>query len=64
MKEFEVQVDVTFSGSLFINANSEEEAIQKAKDKARETNVTRNLVHYSTEIIEVDELGETEDDED
>ena len=63
MKEFEVQVDVTFSGSLFINANSEEEAIQKAKDKARETNVTRNLMPYYTEIIEVDELGEAEDED-
>ena len=63
MKEFEVQVDVTFSGSLFINANSEEEAIQKAKDKAHETNVTQNLIPYCTEIIEVDELGEAEDED-
>lgn len=63
MKEYEVQVDVTFSGSLFVNANSEEEAIAKAKENAREASVTRNLVHYSTDILEIDEIGEAKDED-
>ena len=63
MKEFEVQIDVTFSGSLFINANSEEEARTIVYGKKFVPSDIRNLHHIDTDIQEVDELGEVEDED-
>jgi len=40
MAEYEVQIDVTMSGSIFIDAESEKEAREKAK--AKFTNVTHS----------------------
>lgn len=55
MAEYEVQIDVTMSGSLYIDASSEKEAREKAKEMFK--NVTASDLHsfscIGKEIIDV-----------
>ena len=53
MKEFEVQCDITFSGSLYIEAETEEEAKIKAKNMRIVPSDIRNFYHFTTEVTDV-----------
>lgn len=53
MKEFEISCDVTFSGSFFIEAETEEEARQIVMNKQVVPSDIRNFVHFSTDVQDV-----------
>ena len=53
MKEFEISCDVTFSGSFFIEAETEDEARQTAMNKQVVPSDIRNFVHFSTDIQDI-----------
>ena len=55
MKEFEVICDVTFSGSFFVEAETEDEARQKVMNKQVVPSDIRNFVHFETDIQDVHE---------
>jgi hypothetical protein len=53
MSEYEVQIDVTMSGSLYIEADSEKEAIEKVKAKSFVASDLRNFHQSFKEITDV-----------
>jgi len=55
MKEFRVQIDVVFTGDLYITANSEKEAKEIAKGKRLVPSDLKNFYMLDTKVIEVNE---------
>ena len=59
-KEFEIQVDVTMSGSIYVEANSEQEAKEKANKIL--SNITHSDLHsfscINKKIIDIWEGGD------
>lgn len=55
MAEYEVQIDVTMSGSVFIDAESEAEAREKAKEMFKNVTASdlRSFSCIDKEIIDV-----------
>jgi len=55
MAEYEVQIDVTMSGSLYIDASSEKEAREKAKEMFKNVTASdlRSFSCIGKEIIDV-----------
>lgn len=62
LQEFEVQCDVTFSGSFYVNAETEEEARRIVMSKSPVPSDIRNFCHFSTDILEVEAIGEASED--
>lgn len=62
LQEFEVQCDVTFSGSFYVNAETEEEAKAKVKGMSIVPSDIRNFCHFSTDILDVEAIGEASED--
>ena len=58
MKEFEVICDVLFSGSFFVEAETEDEAKRKIYSKQIVPSDIRNFVHFETDIQDIYELEE------
>ena len=54
MKEYRVDCDVTFSGSFYVEANSEEEAQEIIKNKQVVPSDIRNFYHFSTQVTEIE----------
>lgn len=55
MKEFRVQVDVVFTGDLYITASSEKEAKEIARGKQLVPSDLKNFYMLDTKVIEVEE---------
>lgn len=55
MKEFRITIDVTMSGDIYIDAETKEEAIKKAKDKYFNAGDLRDFHYMSTEIVDCEE---------
>lgn len=56
MKEYRATVDITFSKSIYVNAETEEEARKLAEDIAYEHH--HGEVIMGTEIIDIDEVDD------
>ena len=54
-KTYEVKVDVTMSGSFYIEAESEEEAERIAKEQGVVPADLRNFCHIGTDVVETTE---------
>ena len=54
MAEYRLTVDVTMSGDIYIEADNEEEAIKKFRDKYFVASDLRNFHQISTELVEVE----------
>ena len=52
MKEYTVNVDVTMTGSCFVEAENEQEAIEKVKGMQFVASDLRNFYHFSTDVLE------------
>lgn len=57
-KEFMVTIDVIMSGDIYIEADTQEEAIKKAKEKYFNAGDLRNFHFLSSDIIEYEEVKE------
>lgn len=55
MKEFRITIDVTMSGDIYIDAETKEEAIKKAKDKYFNAGDLRDFHYMRTEIVDCKE---------
>lgn len=55
MAEYRLTVDVTMSGDIYIEADNEEEAFDKFKNKYFVASDLRNFHQISTELVEVNE---------
>lgn len=53
MKEFEVQIDVTMSGTIYIEAENEEQAEKIAKEKKFTPQDLRNFYFFSSEVQDI-----------
>lgn len=54
-KTYEVKVDITMTGSFYIEADSEEEAKRIAHDKRIVASDLRNFYENGIEIVDVEE---------
>ena len=54
MTEYRVDCDVTFGGSFYVEANSEEEAQEIIKNKQVVPSDIRNFYHINTQVIEIE----------
>ena len=52
-KEFCVQVDVTMSGNIYVEAENEKEAIKKVRAMDFTSSDLRNFYWLSTEIVDI-----------
>lgn len=55
MAQFAVQVDVTMSGTFYVEANSKEEALKKAEQKSVVASDLRNFSHIITSSIDAEQ---------
>ena len=55
MKEFRITIDVTMSGDIYINAETKEEAIKKAKDKYFNAGDLRDFHYISSDVVDCEE---------
>lgn len=55
MAEFRLTVDVTMSGDIYIEADNEEEALDKFKNKYFVASDLRNFHQINTELVEMNE---------
>lgn len=55
MKNFKVQIDVVFTGDLYITANNEKEAKEIARGKQLVPSDLKNFYMLDTKVIEVEE---------
>lgn len=55
MKNFCVTIDVTMSGDIYLEAETKEEAIKKAKEKYFNAHDLRDFHYLNTEIVECEE---------
>lgn len=53
MAEYEVQIDVTMSGTLYITADNEEQARKVAEAMQFVASDLRNFCQVSTEVVDV-----------
>lgn len=60
MKEYGVSVDITMAGTIYVKAESEEEAKAIAYGKAGyyQASDLRNFINVSREIVDVEEAEE------
>ena len=58
INSYEVNVDVTMGGWLYVDAESKEEAERIAKEKLLVASDLRNFCHLSTEVIDVTDVDE------
>ena len=60
MKEYAVQVDITMSGTIYVNAENEEEAEAAAYGKAGyyQASDLRNFINVTREIVDVELVEE------
>ena len=56
MKEYRATVDITFSKSIYVNAETEEEARKLAEDVAYDHH--HGEVIMGTEIVDIDEVDD------
>ena len=56
MKKYRATVDITFSKSIYVNAETKKEASQLAEDIAHEYHHGENIM--GTEIIYIDEVDD------
>lgn len=54
-KEFCVQVDVTMSGNVYVNASNEQEAMKLVREIKFTPNDLRNFYGVDLEIVDVEE---------
>ena len=52
-KEFCIQVDVTMSGNIYVEAENEKEAIKKVRAMDFTSSDLRNFYWLSTEIVDI-----------
>lgn len=57
MKSFRVQIDVVFSGDLYIAAENEKQARELAKGKQLVPSDLKNFYMLDTKVIDVEEEG-------
>ena len=55
MAQFAVQVDITMSGTFYIEANSKEEALKKAEQKSVVASDLGNFSHIMTSSIDAEQ---------
>lgn len=55
MKEFRVQIDVVFTGDLYITAKDEKQARELAKNKQLVPSDLKNFYMLDTKVLEVEE---------
>ena len=55
MKEFRVQIDVVFTGDLYITAKDEKQAREIAKNKQLVPSDLKNFYMLDTKVLEVEE---------
>lgn len=58
MKEYAVKIDVIMSGTVYVNAESEQEAERTAKEMGFVASDLRNFIHIGTDVIETEENEE------
>lgn len=58
MAQYAVQVDVTMSGTFYVEANSKEEALQKAEQKSVVASDLRQFSHIMTSSIDAEQEDE------
>lgn len=56
MAEYQIFVDVTFSGTMYIEASNKKEAKQKARSKQLVPSDLKNYYHRYTRAIEAEEV--------
>lgn len=54
MKEYAVNCDITFSGTFYVEAMSEEDAENKVKTRSVVPSDIRNFYHFDTQILDVE----------
>ena len=54
-KTYEVQIDVTMSGNIYIEAETEEEAQRKVMDKNFTLSDLKNFWFVGSDIVEIEE---------